>query len=273
MPGASPATTETGARRPAFRDAALQETFDRQGYLVLDWLNGEQVEQLQQVWQRNASAIKERPFATTLMSQDLAYRQAVHEQVAAVLTPLSRDIFDRYRLPLCSFLSKQPDSQGVVQLHHDWTFVDEARFQSVGIWCPLADVDTENGCLQVVPGSHKLYPGLRPALEPFPYADLEVDGRALPMIDVPMRAGQAFFFTQALFHSSPPNRSARERVVAGGLAIPDESRLRYVVRDADCGPNHLAVYEVDDEFYRTYLYGMRPDPAARIDCVEIDSAS
>jgi phytanoyl-CoA hydroxylase len=80
---------------------------------------------------------------------------------------------------------------------------DEATILTV--WVPLTDATVENGCLQVIPRSH------RQGLEPHcPSAEkglsiptkLLAQDRAKPL---PMRAGSALFMTQRTIHSSLDN--------------------------------------------------------------------
>ena len=75
-------------------------------------------------------------------------------------------------------------------------------------WIALEDADLENGCLQVIPASHKL------GLLDHHKAELQV---ALEQIDlanaipVPLRAGSMVIFHALLLHYSGPNNSDRSR--------------------------------------------------------------
>ena len=53
-------------------------------------------------------------------------------------------------------LVKWPGQDGAMGTHQDWTFVDERRFRSVTVWCPLVDVEQRNGALELLPGSHRI---------------------------------------------------------------------------------------------------------------------
>ena len=83
------------------------------------------------------------------------------------------------------------------------------------VWFPLMDTDEENGCLQVVPGSHRSdlmthCPGLghaSPSGLQIPESEFEV-GKALP---IPLKKGDALFMSKFTVHSSLPNNSDRIR--------------------------------------------------------------
>ncbi len=77
----------------------------------------------------------------------------------------------------------------------------------VTAWIPLVDVDEDNGCLWLIPGSQRwgLLGGARG--EDFNMRTSEdVEARGTP-IPVPMRRGDALFFTNLTFHASHVNRS------------------------------------------------------------------
>jgi hypothetical protein len=253
-----------------FRNPALTADFERDGYVVVDFLKQRQVQQLATVWEQSPKELGRLPFSSTVFSPNLAYRQEIFEKVFAVFAPAAAALLEDYRLCTCGFVTKQPRSEaGVVELHQDPTVVDEARFVGVAIWCPLVDVDAHNGCLRVVPGSHLFNRGPREAMNiDFPYPELLECIEENYLTEVPMKAGQAFVYTQTLFHSSPPNLSEHERVIAGGLAIPEASSLRLFLRDEQNHPGLLAAYEVGDDFYINYRLGSRPDESLRVGFVK-----
>eukprot|EP01117_Protostelium_nocturnum_P000857 TRINITY_DN1113_c0_g1_i2.p1 TRINITY_DN1113_c0_g1~~TRINITY_DN1113_c0_g1_i2.p1 ORF type:complete len:234 (+),score=77.33 TRINITY_DN1113_c0_g1_i2:78-704(+) len=50
---------------------------------------------------------------------------------------------------------KQPKIGGTVDIHQDSTFMNSKPLSCIAFWFPLEDVTLNNGCLWVVPGSHK----------------------------------------------------------------------------------------------------------------------
>jgi hypothetical protein len=253
-----------------FRNPVLEKEFERDGYVVVDFLNTPQVQRLLAVWDEAPKELGALAFSSTVFSPNLAYRREIFEKVFEVFAPATAALLDDYRLCTCGFVTKQPRNEaGVVELHQDPSVVDESRFVGVAIWCPLVDVDARNGCLRIVPGSHRFNRGQREAMNiDFPYPQLLECLEQNYLTEVPMKAGQAFVYTQTLFHSSPPNLSDRERVVAGGLAIPDASSLRFFLRDEQNHPGMLAAYEVSDDFYIEYRLGSQPDESLRIGFVK-----
>jgi ectoine hydroxylase-related dioxygenase (phytanoyl-CoA dioxygenase family) len=142
---------------------------------------------------------------------------------------------------------------GDVPLHQDLTFVDESRYESFGLWCPLVDTDAVNGCLQVIAGSHLAAGEPRASGLSHPYRRAE----APKVTTVPMRAGDVMVFSQKLFHGSPPNRGSGKRIAFGALLVPREAQL-YCYYVDDTSPAKMEVFAVDDAFFTRYPYGTRP---------------
>jgi len=53
------------------------------------------------------------------------------------------------------YIFKQPGIGGFVGIHQDSTFINTNPIPCQAFWIALEDVNTENGCLWAVPGSHK----------------------------------------------------------------------------------------------------------------------
>jgi phytanoyl-CoA hydroxylase len=82
----------------------------------------------------------------------------------------------------------------------------------LGVWIATDDATLENGCIQVVPGSHR--EGPVPHVEGptgWRLSDERVAGFADRVRPVPVRAGSALVFSSALFHFSDHNRSPLRR--------------------------------------------------------------
>lgn len=104
---------------------------------------------------------------------------------------------------------KPPGSRGQA-LHQDQFYLKARPGTCIAAWMALDPCDTENGCLQVVPGSSEL-----PVLCAVP-ADTEVSFtdvtvplppgyEPLPMV---LAAGDVLFFNGSVIHGSLPNRTS-----------------------------------------------------------------
>lgn len=136
------------------------------------------------------------------------------------------------------FITKLPTSEPeatFIPLHQDDGYGTLDPAEDVTVWTALTDTDESNGCLVVIPGSHRhgviphAVSRLNPALREAPG-----DG-AVP---VPLAAGEAVAFTGLTLHGSGPNCGDRPRVGMHARyclpwAIMLTERNRPVLRDAN----------------------------------------
>lgn len=246
-----------------------QNALAQQGYQLINCLDAQDIEDLLELYASVSHASSGIGFSVSIMSHDLDYRKYLNQQVKSILHPKIHDHFPLFRLCFCSFIVKQPHlATSEVQMHQDWSFVDETQAASYGIWCPLTDVDAENGCLSVIPGSHTLNQKPRGLLNDFPYIHLLPTLEAQYLVQIPMQAGQALIYDSRLFHCSPMNQSPSDRIVAAGLMVPQGIGLRYYHRDLHDPNADLEVFEVDDDFYTRLMIGTRPTELTAIGWVE-----
>ena len=95
-------------------------------------------------------------------------------------------------------------------LHQDNFYLRVQPGTCMAAWLALDPCDEENGCMQVVPGSHAL-PVLctQRADTTLSFTDVTVPIPAgLSPVPVPMDAGDVLFFNGSLIHGSFPNTSA-----------------------------------------------------------------
>jgi phytanoyl-CoA hydroxylase len=139
---------------------------------------------------------------------DLQYHDAVfarmvaHPRLVAVLTDL---IGPNVQLHHSKMLVKPPEQGAPFPMHQDQPYFPHERHSLVAASVHLDDTDEENGCLHVVPGSHRLGP-------------LEATGDAhtvdYPLesgVPCPAGAGDVLFFNYLTIHGSGTNRSTRTR--------------------------------------------------------------
>ena len=114
----------------------------------------------------------------------------------------------RMKLPAHALSSEGESSflAGSVSWHQDLgVLTEEADAATIlSVWVPITDATVENGCLKVIPGSHR-----RDLLDHCPTGrDLGIPDKLLTLqeaVPVPMRAGSALIFGQQLIHGSLDN--------------------------------------------------------------------
>lgn len=120
---------------------------------------------------------------------------------------------------------KPPGARGQA-LHQDNRFLKVQNGTCVAAWMALDDCDVENGCLEVVPGSHLLdmiCPGPADLTQSFTNAMVQIPP-GMTTTRVPMKSGDVLFFNGSLIHGSPPNvTSDRFRTIIVGHYIEGQA--------------------------------------------------
>lgn len=252
-------------RRATFLDPGLQLEFERVGFVVVDLLDGGEVRAVRRRYdsldhESRTSYDWVQGFDTSIYDGRPGYRAEVLDSIEEHLADPLNLILDDHRIMFANFVVKQPGSEPV-PLHVDWTFLDEDRFSSVTVWCPLIDTTVRNGTLGVVAGSHRRIDFVRaaniPSFERCEAAVADIDDR--PIIE--LRAGQAIILDNRVVHFSPPNQSSDARVAIGCVAGPTEAPLHHYWQDPE---DRLLRFEIDRAFYLSYVIGTPPSQAGGV---------
>ncbi|MFC5649424.1 phytanoyl-CoA dioxygenase family protein [Paenibacillus solisilvae] len=258
--------------------------YHREGYLIVrGLLSNEDIEELYELAEETRLGKKEPAKKQDPASKDplkdefsdltrihmlsrlnaAAERGLLHPRVLDVTEALIGP--DVYALQSMMFLN--PPGRGGQGWHQDSCYIKTHPDTLVGAWIALEEVDEENGCLWVVPGSNHepIYPpqeiggGNVHALDAFQdlnavhnvsHLDDEVNTLSKvvanypPPIPVPMSPGDVLFFHSHLFHRSFPNRT------------PDRYRRSYVCHYCNANswvPWDHDGYEGDSGNYRQIL--------------------
>ena len=253
---------ETEIKKASFRDPLLQAEYDRQGYLLLDrYLRDDDLDCLQGFYESCRDIYNIGYYASTLaVNGNSNHRREVDRCFERCTKTVADDLLDDYRQYYGGFGVKHPTgSQCILDTHQDITMVPyDSRRTGITLWVPLCDVDSENGCVQVFPGSHNLNRRARAPHTPFAYESIEQQIVDRHLLDVHMRKGQILIMDQALIHRSGPNISNEVRVAIMGMFTPVETRLVYYHRTEREGVPWLEAYEVPIDFYLEQELGKPP---------------
>lgn len=238
-----------------FKDKNLQSQFNLNGYIVIPFLTVAQVEELRSFFFTTHPALPD-GFYSSSFNSDAQHKQRVNEKIDLVLNDAVNNCFGNIQKLGGCFLNKQPGIASEMPIHQDWTVVNEPEFDSITVWIPLQDVNETNGAIQVIDGSHRFSTALRsPTLED-PFKNVQNELRKDLKL-VPMKAGEAFIFSQALLHASPPNLSNQPRVAVTYGLINSEAQLMFYHRNPEGQTEHYLVNENFFQEYNTQI-GQRP---------------
>ena len=139
---------------------------------------------------------------------DLTYHDGVFTRMVAhprLVEVLKELIGPSVQLHHTKMLVKPPEQGAPFPMHQDYPYFPHERHSVLAASVHLDDTDEENGCLHVVPGSHRLGP-----LEALGEAKT-VDYPLESGVACPASAGDVLFFNYLTIHGSGVNRSARTR--------------------------------------------------------------
>ena len=243
---------------PVFADPISESKFTKDGYVVLPFFDEAEVAACRKLYFETMS---EPPadFFTTAFLPDGETRWKVKVGLEVVIAPHVEALMPTYSTCVRHFIVKRgrPDA-APLHLHQDFNFVDHSLHRAVHVWIALADVDQQNGCLTVLPGSHRLahhISAMGVNATPYdPYRQILEDDCK---VGIPMKAGEALFFDERTLHGSYPNKSPDVRIAMGAVFLPKGVKQRLYVAD-EAKSAVLDVLEVESETMLNYSTLLRP---------------
>ena len=118
---------------------------------------------------------------------------------------------------------KPPRTGGTTHWHQDapaWPVITPDV--QVTAWVALDDVDLDNGCMWMVPGSHRWGEGSLP--DPGQALPVTYGGHAVSTEPRPVRSGHVHYHHCLTWHASFPNRSGGPRRAIAIHYMPDQTR-------------------------------------------------
>lgn len=243
------------APRAIFRQAELQERFDRDGFVVVPFLPAEACSRILEIFERLDAGIAA-GFYSSLFSTSREYKEAVDREIRAVVGDAPAAWLEDYRSLVANFVVKMPGPESDLPVHQDWNIVDERRFRSLNCWFPLTAVGPHSGRLRVMPGSHRLFGGLRGSPHfPSELDDVREQIRERYLTDLEVQVGEAVIHDNRLVHASAANLGERPRVAVCLNMIPLAAQPLHWFRAAD---GTVECFRVDDGFFTSFNIGERP---------------
>ena len=152
---------------------------------------------------------------------DLCADPAIVERAAAILGP---DLL----LWHSRFFDKPPGS-GPVPWHQDKPFWPIEPDVCVSVWIAIDRADKENGCVEVIPGSHR---------RKLPHVASTDTGRFLQKAEpdyvddtakvaMELEPGEFFLFDRWLLHASSANSSSRQRLGLSARIVPASVKVDF----------------------------------------------
>ncbi len=160
--------------------------------------NGRVVQQIVNIWEASSAFLE----------------HARHPEITETVARLCNNT-DTLRIWHDQIQYKPPQKGGPTNWHQDhpaWPVIVPADL--ISAWVALEDAEIDNGCMWMVPGSHRwgrirLQSGSN--FEPVYDQDLLPEGAVVKAEPLPVKKGEVAFHHCMTWHGSPPNNSDRPR--------------------------------------------------------------
>lgn len=251
--------------RKVFKSHELQKEFDKNGFVQVPFISHEKVERLKALFfetlpksggqikpeEVSTAGVTEITYDFTFIDKNPEYKRLVFDIITKEFAPEVEKLLANYKPIIANYIRKKPEGGGEVPVHQNWAFVEERKYTSVSIWCPLVDSFRENGTLEVVPGSHKRFGEYRGPMVPWELDNIKSDLIEKYLQPLDTKAGNAVILDDSLVHYSRPNKTLGLRIAIQLILIPAEVPSVHYHLDYQ-KPDEIKVWEVDKEFYMEF---------------------
>jgi phytanoyl-CoA hydroxylase len=126
------------------------------------------------------------------------------------------------------YIVKPPFTGQAVLMHQDASYWPLEPMEVVSLWVAGDDVDSENGCMRIVPGTHRMATQelrIRTDVENVLSSEIAVDIDESDAVDIVVAAGDVEVHHPNMVHGSHPNTSSRRRAGLTIRYIPATTKL------------------------------------------------
>jgi ectoine hydroxylase-related dioxygenase (phytanoyl-CoA dioxygenase family) len=233
-------------QRPELNDRNIEEEMQENGFILIkNFLSASEIEKLFNYYSKFHTEIStEQQMWNSLF--DINNGKKISDELLSVLVPKLNLILKNGRVPVATFMSKNPNKNSVCDLHRDYSIIDEEQFEYRNFWIPLVDTNKENGSLYVIPKSHKLFNEILPMFSVWRHRPV-LNELEKYIHDVEAKAGDLVIYADRLLHGSYMNRTEKTRPVIHFGVLPENAELFYYKENKNT--MEVSVYNVAPDFY------------------------
>lgn len=151
-----------------------------------------------------------KPYLSVMMADEIAHDDRVLDAVEDIIGP-NILLWDG------AFIIKEPGDGNFVSWHQDLTYWGiEPPDGLVSVWLALSPSRIENGCMRIIPGTHRL--GILPHEDRYGENNLLSRGQTIPgvdegrAVDIELAPGQMSLHHGRVVHGSSPSDSDERRI-------------------------------------------------------------
>lgn len=247
------------------KDEMLSQKLKEDGYVVISFLNEEEINALTKIFYDNHKDKVEHFYATAHV-EDIDFRNRMNLEIREVYSRAIEENFVGCTALGGSFVVKPKGETGVLDPHQDWNIVDEEKYRSFNVWVPLVDLTKDNGVIYVLPKSHKwVEKTYRHSTIPNVYGQV-YDQVWENMIPLYMKAGEALVYDHALVHASELNQTDELRIACAYGVIPEEAEMIFYWNN----DGKVEKYQSNPDFFMEQNIFTGPHGLTKLDDVDYD---
>ncbi len=231
-----------------FMDSKIENALNENGFVhIPGFLSVEVVQQFHSLYQSlHTDSRYEKSMWNSLY--DLPEGRGVNTslQLKEMLARNFTGWLDDFKIPVVTFMVKNPTSDSNCDLHRDNSAFDENQFEYRNGWIPLLDINDKNGALYVVPKSHRVFDYCLPMSTEWHYKSM-IPELMKHIRVVYAKAGDLVVYKDKMLHGSFPNNSLQPRpVLHFGMLHPQAETFFY---RRDNSSNQVDVFSVKPDFF------------------------
>lgn len=227
-----------------FADAALQTEFERRGYIVIEDLDSAFLGLIEELYESKKAHQSSAALPISYNAGLVELRRPTLATAQRLVEILRPRLTATYRPLLADLMVKSVGARSM-EPHRHWSLTDESRYMALTCWTPLETASEKNGCMQLLPGSHRdrAFTGLRV------YPDF-----VERLENVPVSRGQVLVMDNRMIHGSAGNTTDQPRRALATQCVPVGAPVYCCY---DNGPM-VDVYEVTDAGCLEYIPSAPP---------------
>ena len=184
-------------------------------------------------------------FKTSVWSSNKFYRKQTFDLLKPIYEDKLKKILVNHKGIMGNYMIKEPAENSYIDIHADWAFTDESKHAAINAWIPLVDTSLKNGCLKILPYSHKFNYHYRGRNIPHQFESIK-DHMERLSIPLEVNAGDLILFNVKTIHFSENNLSNNRRPAVSMVMVPQEAE---VIHFTAYDENHIRRVEVIDPYF------------------------
>lgn len=234
-----------------FINEQYQSVIDKDGIIKIPFLNQTQIEEYTKFVTEKTPIVEmssDYGLVAGVSFDSNRMKHELHHKIEETILPILNSYLTDFKSLIFTSLVKGTGKHSKLDIHQDWSVVDEKHHHSWSLWIPLIDCTVDNGTLFVIKGSHKKLHNVRGGSIPSIFKD-DTEELIKLMEPIEVKAGEALIFYQNICHFSPPNLTETPRItLISSLAPKNADIFQYYLKDEET----VEVYQMDDAFFMQF---------------------